>query len=141
MNYNLFLDDEREPWMAGNYVYPVELRSQYRLEEWVIARNYLEFVQCIERNGLPTKISFDHDLGDTVLHKATNEDGVTDYDAIEFTPPLQKTGYHCVKWLCDYCLEYNLKLPQTYVHSANPVGAENMKKYLENFKKHFEQKP
>jgi hypothetical protein len=31
----------------------------------------------------------------------------------------------------------NKELPMYYVHSANPVGAENIKNYLENAKKHL----
>jgi hypothetical protein len=122
MGYKLFLDDERQP----------------KRGEWVIVRNYLEFIKCIEENGLPELVSFDHDLGDTVLHKVTDENG-TDYEAKEFNPPLQKTGFHCAKWLCEYCMDKNLPLPETNVHSANSVGAENIQSYLDSFRKTFKQ--
>ena len=120
MGYKLYLDDERFP----------------KKGEWVIVRNYLQFVDCITNNGLPIQVSFDHDLGDTVLHKVTDENG-TNYDAVEFNPPLQKTGYHCAKWLCEYCMEHDLELPEYNVHSANTVGKENIESYLKSFKKHF----
>lgn len=38
----------------------------------------------------------------------------------------EKTGYECAKWLVSYCIDNKLKLPSYYVHSMNPVGAENI---------------
>ena len=43
----------------------------------------------------------------------------------------EKTGNDCAKWLLEYCYENDLKLPQCMVHSANPVGADNIRKTLE----------
>lgn len=123
--YNLFLDDIRQPWEAGNYMYPVEVRSLYRLKEWIIVRNYKEFVHCINENGLPNLVSFDHDLAD--IH----------YDPATWTESFkyqEETGYDCAKWLVDYCIENTLKLPNFLVHSMNPVGRDNIKRYLENYK-------
>ncbi len=73
--------------------------------------NFDEFVKFIADKGLPNFISFDHDLGE------------------------EKTGYDCAKFLVDYCLDQNLKLPEFYVHSQNPVGKENIEKLLDNFNK------
>ena len=64
MSYYLFLDDIRMPWQVGNYIYPVELRSEYRLQNWIIVRNYKEFINTINEKGFPQCISFDHDLAD-----------------------------------------------------------------------------
>lgn len=127
MSYNLFLDNEREPWEVGNYIYPVELRPMYRLEKWVIVRNYIQFVQQIENYGMPKRISFDHDLGDLVLHKTIDKNGKINYNAKEFNPPLQKTGWHCAKWLLDYITKDEV-MPELFVHSENLQGKENIKK-------------
>ena len=54
MSYHLFLDDARKP----SDVKWIELP----LVNWTIVRNYKEFVETIIKNGIPTTISFDHDL-------------------------------------------------------------------------------
>lgn len=74
-------------------------------------RSYAEFVTYITESGLPDFISFDHDLG------------------------LEESGYDCAKWLVNYCLDNELRLPQFDVHSKNPVGKENILSLLQNFKK------
>ena len=73
-------------------------------------RSYTEFVAYITDKGLPDFISFDHDLG------------------------LEESGYDCAKWLVNYCLDYDLRLPQFNVHSQNPVGKINILSLLNNFK-------
>lgn len=72
-------------------------------------RDYDGFVKFITEQSLPNFISFDHDLGEG------------------------KTGYDCAKFLVEFCLDKNLKLPKFFVHSQNPVGKENIEKLLENF--------
>lgn len=44
----------------------------------------------------------------------------------------------CAKWLVDYCIDNKERLPKIFVHSANPVGADNILGLLNNFKKHVE---
>jgi hypothetical protein len=63
-------------------------------------------------NGLPDEISFDHDLGENT-----------------------KTGYDCAKWICEYCWTNGLPIPNWNVHSANPVGRDNIIQLMENFEK------
>lgn len=124
--YNLFLDDIREPPIVGNYIYPVELRPQYRLEKWIIVRNYNEFVSYIMSNGLPIKVSFDHDLADE--HYAPEEYWDDRYSEWELKGNFkEKTGYDCAKWLKQYCIDNNSELPLIFIHSANPVGANNIR--------------
>lgn len=64
--------------------------------------------------GCPTFISFDHDLG-----------------------PDEKTGYDLAKWLVERDLDSNgAFIPATfefYVHSQNPVGAANIRNYLQRY--------
>lgn len=124
-DYNLFLDDIRQPYETGNYIYPVELRKLYRLEKWEVVRNYNEFVKVIQEKGLPKLISFDHDLADVHYNPSTWTEGFVYHE---------KTGLDCAKWLVERCIEERLTLPEYIVHSANPTGAENIKKYLENYK-------
>ncbi len=124
----LFLDDVRVPYD----VFRMNINPLYENDsDWVIVRSYYEFVNYIEKFGLPMYISFDHDLSyDAYLPE--NQEGDIDYENLE-----EKTGYDACKWLCEYCLENNLSIPEYYVHSANPVGKKNIEMYLENFKKHL----
>lgn len=121
---NLFLDDIRQPYQVGNYILPIELRVHYRKLEWIIVRNYEEFIAHITENGLPELVSFDHDLADIHYDPSTWTEG------FEYQ---EKTGYNCAKWLVDYCLDNNLKLPTYMVHSMNPIGKERINNLLENF--------
>ena len=59
--YNLFLDDVRNPKDCCQYMPDAKF---YFDSEFVIVRNYDEFVNFIRKNGLPNIISFDHDLAD-----------------------------------------------------------------------------
>lgn len=122
---NLFLDDIRTPESVSNYIIS-PLKSMYRLEHWEIVRNYDEFVKWIEENGLPEKISFDHDLADV------HYDPTTWVEGFEY---LEKTGLDCAKWLVDYCIQNDKVLPSYFIHSQNTVGSSNIKNYLENYKK------
>jgi hypothetical protein len=113
MTYRLFIDDERDPinvtWGS------VEDQMLYRDEEWVVARNWQEVLEIVVSLGFPKMISFDHDLGENEL-----------------------TGYEINKKLIDMIMD-GVTLPGGFefrVHSKNPVGAENIRAYLENFLKH-----
>jgi hypothetical protein len=106
----------------------------YSKLKWEIVRNYDEFVSHITENGLPNLISFDHDLADEAYSPKMYE-GTEEYNKLYETFK-EKTGYCCAKWLVNYCMDRELKLPEFEVHSMNPAGGENIKKYLENFRKH-----
>jgi|AntRauTorckE6833_2_1112554.scaffolds.fasta_scaffold00015_22 hypothetical protein len=81
-------------------------RSPKTERDWVVVRTYNAFVTTIEERGMPEHISFDHDLGED-----------------------EPTGYDCAKWLVEQGY-----VPQSYnVHSANPVGAENIRGLLDNW--------
>lgn len=124
----LFLDDERFPQSAlngGLVSYDSELYQND--SEWFIARNYEEFVDYINENGLPDYISFDHDLADIEYSM-----GKMSFSYRE------KTGYDCAKWLVDYCHDNNLKLPKWQVHSANNIGKKNIQDYIKNAIKHLD---
>lgn len=134
--YNLFLDDIRVPYDCVNYMTDP---TPYSKKEWVVVRNAEEFKRTItdlyeNHRKWPFLVSYDHDLAD-IHYQIPNED----WDAMD---PLnsekmgvEETGYDCAKWLCDFCMDNDLPLPEYLVHSMNPVGKRNIKSYLENFKK------
>lgn len=126
----LFLDDIRHPHEAFEYT-----KQKMFIElQWQVVRNYNEFVNFIQINGLPKFISFDHDLADSHY---TPEPLWTDYNASKEWQDKQvhneKTGYECAKWLVDYCIDNNLKCPQYYCHSMNPVGKDKIVGLLRSF--------
>ncbi len=123
----LWLDDIRNPndsdWLKFS---PIDKPYE---TFWV--KSYVEFISWINDNGLPEAICFDHDLADNFeLRK--------DYDInswFNLEEGKEYTGYDCTKWLVDYCMDNNEKLPLWAIQSANPVGAENINNYLLNYKK------
>jgi len=132
--YNLFLDDFRMPVDCSRYMPNPGI---YNKLEWVIVRNYDEFIKFISKNGLPEMISFDHDLADEHYSNdmyAGAEVYNKNYD--HFT---EKTGYDCAKWLVEYCMDFDLDLPEYIVHSMNPAGGKNIWEYLENYRKFREE--
>lgn len=126
----LFLDDIRHPEDAYEYT----KQMMFFTNVWHVVRNYNEFVEWIEKNGLPAFISFDHDLADSHY---TPEHLWVDYNKSKEWQDAQvhteKTGYECAKWLVDYCLNNGLKCPQYYCHSMNPVGKDKIVGLLGSF--------
>lgn len=93
MSWSLFIDDLRNPPPG----------------DWVVCRSSESALEAVKARGMPSFISFDHDLGgeDTTmvfLRRLTNElwDGTS-------SPP----EYH--------------------VHSANPVGAINIHSFMDSW--------
>ena len=78
---------------------------------WIVVRSYDTAVEYVRVFGMPETISFDHDLG------------------------LDKTGYDFAKFIVDLDLDLNVFTPEFrfYVHSANPVGASNIKNLLDGY--------
>lgn len=116
----LWLDDWRNP--IDNPEWVKMFCPQAFFENWIIlwAKNYNEFVDILESEGLPDYICFDHDLAD----ESENE----------------KTGYDCAKHLVDYCIIHQLSIPDFNVQSANPVGKERIIDFLTCWKKYYESK-
>ena len=86
-----------------------------RLPEYnvdVVCRSYNEAVLVIYKQGCPYFIDFDHDLA------------------------TEKTGYDFAKLIVEWDMDGKIQIPSNFtfcVHSANPVGAENIKQYLNNY--------
>lgn len=96
MSYKLFIDDER---------FPVENSG-----EWVIVRSSQQAISEVYQKGMPSFISFDHDLGG------------------------DDTSMKFLRWLLDELLDDMIAFPEGfgyYVHSQNPVGAENIRSFME----------
>lgn len=111
----IFLDDIRDPsWVYGHGADT----------DWVVLRSGQQFFDWISHNGLPDLISFDHDLG-----------GIDEHGQ-EVDPSCVPSGMDCAHFLVNYCLDHDLPLPQYKVHSANPVGSENIRLLLESFQSH-----
>ena len=104
MSYNLFLDDLREL----NWVYP-----DADPKGWIVCRTYDDAVSIVYQHGWPSFISFDHDLGE---------------DSTE-------SGFSFAKKLVEFDLDFkNMPADFSYaVHSANPLGAANIRGLLENY--------
>ena len=121
MGYKLFLDDVRRPATTFSYM---ELPI-YNEPDWIIVRNYYAFISLVQKKGVPEVVSFDHDLAD--IHYKKQE---FDYD----DENLEKTGYHCAKWLLYYCVDNNLKIPtRIIIHSMNPAGSLNIKSLFDTY--------
>lgn len=101
MSWRLFVDDERMP--ASD-------------DSWFIARNFEDACQLVSKHGLPTFISFDHDLGDG------------------------PTGANFADWLIGCMLNKMWKFPDHfdyYVHSMNPIGAANIRAKMDGAISHL----
>ena len=124
--YNLFLDDMRNPRDCFSYI----KRPVYLMDDWVVVRNYEEFVKKVTDDGMPVVVSFDHDLAD--FHYGVQDHIDQDYyDLCE-----ERTGYHCAQWLINYCMDNNEELPLVIlIHSMNGVGARNIQSLFTTYKK------
>lgn len=120
----LYLDDFRHVYdsfrYTGNTIYNFP-------EKWDVVRSYAQFVKYIKKTyqatgNLPELISYDHDL-----HEEHYEylKGIIPYDTLK-----EKTGYHCIQWLLNFCKDNNLKFPKYLLHTQNEQGYENMEKLI-----------
>lgn len=91
--------------------------TQYYNGEFVVARSYHEAIDIINERGFPAFISFDHDLAD-------------------FKAGIEKTGYDLAKYIVNAHMDNPTNVfPEWSIHSANPVGAENIRSYIEGYLK------
>lgn len=113
MSYNLFIDDERWPTDAtwADW-YP-------HRDNWVVARNWPEVLQLLESLGIPSYISFDHDLG---------PDEIT------------LNGYEIAQKIVEGDMDGKWQIPADFsffVHSQNPIGKRNIEGLIMNYLKHL----
>lgn len=74
---------------------------------YVLAKTVEDAIAIIGRNQID-KLSLDHDLGQDEFGR------------------IRKTGYDLVKYICEHGIFVNV----IYLHTANPVGRDNMYKTL-----------
>ena len=101
--------------------------------EWVVVKNYNEFVAKVRLIGLEDieVISLDHDLGDSAMKEYFNN--VSPNYTLDYENITEKTGYDVAKWLVSESINKNIQLPLIYVHSANPIGSANIMGYINNY--------
>lgn len=95
--------------------------KELQRDGFIVVRDFTGFVTHITFHGMPDYISFDHDIA------SYDENGI------------ELTGLDAAKFVVNYCINNNIECPDFNVHSANPVGADNINLLLTNFKKHQEQ--
>lgn len=116
-NINIFLDDERDP----SYVEKI-LGGNYP-NDWKIIRNYFDFVKFVDENFEKINlVSFDHDI------QSFDKNGK------------EYTGKDAADYLVEKCLNTGNEFPNFIVHSANPVGKDNILGIIRNYLKHVEGK-
>jgi hypothetical protein len=101
--------------------------------DWIVVRNYDEFVAQLKLNGLGNfeVISLDHDLGEGAMveyYTNVKNNSMLDYNNIE-----ERTGMDCCRYLVSESMNEKIPLPQVYIHSANPIGSANMMGYINNY--------
>lgn len=83
-------------------------------KDFVVIRSYSDAIYYMRQNGCPKFISFDHDLGDNV-----------------------RSGFDIAKWMVERDLnDKGTFIPNEFtynVHSANPVGSQNITGLLNNY--------
>lgn len=125
----LWLDDQRDPYkylktkstsatFARNKQFYDNLLKQYNAN-FVWVKNLYQFVDYIEKNGIPQFVSFDHDL-----NNRGGGEGLSDEQK------LSNNGVNCAKWLVNYCKQMGQPLPKFYVHSANPKHGPEINRVL-----------
>jgi hypothetical protein len=101
--FNVYLDDLRQGPFNGQNS-DVEFYKYW--QTWIVCRSTSQVVDLLKA-GLVDRLSLDHDLGDNM-----------------------PTGYDLCKWMGD-----NNCWPKgdIVIHSSNPVGARNMKEYVDRY--------
>jgi hypothetical protein len=83
-------------------------------QTWVVAKSSAEAIAHVQAHGMPYLVSLDHDLGG-------------DDNTITF-----------IKW----CIDSGYVPPKTFnIHSANPVGRENLHWCMQNWYRHWQYVP
>ena len=99
--------------MKPFYIYLDDLREKpgYYDRQFRCYDDFVNYIMSIGDCVGDLHISFDHDLGEG------------------------KNGYDCAKWLVNWCMENGYDVPSYSIHSANPVGAENIKSIFDSYEK------
>lgn len=119
--------------MAKLKIYLDDVRTPVDKNEWVIVRNYDEFIIKIEEIGLANIewISLDHDLDKSAMVEWLF--GAVKNYKIDYSKIKEKTGYECAKWLVDQW-KNGAPVVKVTTHSANAIGSANIMGYINNYK-------
>lgn len=123
MKHNIYLDDVRTPINTSTHETP----------NWIVVRNYEEFIEKIEELGLENIewISLDHDLGDSAMKEWHNN--VAKNYTLDYNNITEKTGMDCTKWLVEQWMN-GKPICNVMIHSANAIGSANMMGYINNYR-------
>lgn len=102
---------QRDVWM----LYLDDKRTPTDVQAWIVSRTVQHAKNLVMHMGMPSFISFDHDIDET------------------------GTGYDFAKWLVEQDQDGKYEFPENFryqVHSANPVGAQNIKGLLDSYLQH-----
>lgn len=103
--------------------------------EWAWVKSFEEFTKYIVEKGIPDVMAFDHDLGGNSYQLYHKHKGYKT-ETINYSEYDEPTGYHCAKWLVEYCQDNKILLTtEVHAHSMNPQGRDNIVSILKNFKK------
>ena len=129
MSYNLFLDDEREVKDVKWIDLP--------LYHWVVVKSYDQFVSIIKERGIPSAVSFDHDLAEEHYkeYHVANDQRMLSFGTIRYHVFKEKTGYEAAKYLAEKCVDTKTPIPEYYVHTLNNIGRLNIVSILESARK------
>lgn len=136
----LYLDDFRNPIDS----YHTMKDTIYLSGKWNIVRNYNEFKQYIEDNGIPDIVSFDHDLADehyTPAEYWDHYEASEEYQNQRYPEYKEKTGYDCLMFLLEHVLNPDARvniIPSILIHTANPVGRDKMKAAINSFNRYID---
>lgn len=144
-HYLLWLDDYRNPF-ERNWIKTHIPEYADKMNDVIWVKDYNQFVEWINVNGLPHIIGFDHDLHDShyapeeIYQHDSNSKNGKHYDTwfkSQGDKIVEKTGLDAAKWLTEYCMDNNVALPKWFCQSANPAGVKNIDGLLISFYKNY----
>lgn len=135
METKIFIDDDRQPVECVKLMKNrISDTSIYAQKDWIVIRTFGEFKRWVEENGLPTLISFDHDIAP----KNEDREHIDINDWFDLEENREWNGVDCLKIVINYCLDHNCSLPGILIHSQNPVGHDNIEADVKRFKRYQE---
>lgn len=133
--YNLFLDDERDPYSERAMSYMKRRGGpDYKNIDWVIVRNFEEFQMVVDQQGIPGFISYDHDLAPSHYDDSMYK-GLKAYNR-KVANSTEKTGKECAEYLCSK-LQGALH-PKYIIHSMNPMAVPRITGVIHDYHRNLD---
>ena len=107
--YYLFLDDARLPRQVTWEKLPENV-------PWVHARSYSDFVQAIEKFGVPKFVAYDCDLCEEHYEAYFK---LAEKYSLQYLDFKNKCGIHCLQYLLDVCKKKQINHPAYVIHTMN----------------------